>query len=113
MLGPGFYNMDCMEGMKQFPDKFFDLAIVDPPYGDGGQKIGGGYDSEADSTATKKVSRTGGTWATKYGKKSLRGTLPRETIISRNCFASHAIKSSGAAITSHFHQHGVLSFGAS
>lgn len=27
------YNMDCMEGMKQYPDKFFDLAIVDPPYG--------------------------------------------------------------------------------
>ena len=33
MMEPGFYNMDCMEGMKQFPDKFFDLAIVDPPYG--------------------------------------------------------------------------------
>jgi len=27
------YNMDCMEGMKEFPDKFFNLAIVDPPYG--------------------------------------------------------------------------------
>jgi site-specific DNA-methyltransferase (adenine-specific) len=27
------YNMDCMEGMKEFPDKYFDLAIVDPPYG--------------------------------------------------------------------------------
>lgn len=26
-------NMDCMEFMKQFPDKFFDLAVVDPPYG--------------------------------------------------------------------------------
>jgi len=25
--------MDCMEGMKQIPDKYFDLAIVDPPYG--------------------------------------------------------------------------------
>jgi len=24
---------DCMEGMKQFPDNHFDLAIVDPPYG--------------------------------------------------------------------------------
>lgn len=34
MLDSGFYNMDCMEGMKQFPDKFFDLAIVDPVYGD-------------------------------------------------------------------------------
>lgn len=33
MLEPGFYNMDCMQGMAQFPDKFFDLAIVDPPYG--------------------------------------------------------------------------------
>lgn len=27
------FNMDCMEGMKTFPDKFFDLAVVDPPYG--------------------------------------------------------------------------------
>ena len=36
----GFYNLDCMEGMKQFPDKYFDLCIVDPPYGIGidGQK---------------------------------------------------------------------------
>ena len=24
---------DCMEGMKQYPDKYFDLAVVDPPYG--------------------------------------------------------------------------------
>ena len=34
MLDFGFYNMDCIEGMKQYPDKFFDLAIVDPVYGD-------------------------------------------------------------------------------
>lgn len=27
--------MDCMEGMKTFPDKYFELAIVDPPYGIG------------------------------------------------------------------------------
>lgn len=25
--------MDCMIGMKRFPDKFFELAVVDPPYG--------------------------------------------------------------------------------
>ena len=29
----GYYNMDCMDGMKEFPDGYFDLAIVDPPYG--------------------------------------------------------------------------------
>lgn len=27
--------MDCMEAMKAFPDKYFDLAIVDPEYGRG------------------------------------------------------------------------------
>lgn len=29
------YNEDCMIGMKRFPDKFFDLAVVDPEYGIG------------------------------------------------------------------------------
>ena len=32
-------NRDCLEAMKEFPDKFFDLAIVDPPYGDGSQNV--------------------------------------------------------------------------
>lgn len=28
------YNIDCMEYMKSLPDNAFDLAVVDPPYGD-------------------------------------------------------------------------------
>jgi site-specific DNA-methyltransferase (adenine-specific) len=32
------YNIDCMEYMKNIPDKYFDLAIVDPPYGIGQPK---------------------------------------------------------------------------
>ena len=82
IMGPGLYNMDCMEAMKQFPDGFFDLAIVDPPYGGGavekpinGMLSGGGRlhgtqgsgDALADGlTATISATRTGGTWATKY-----------------------------------------------
>lgn len=34
------FNMDCMEFMKDIPGNFYELAIVDPPYGigeDGGQ----------------------------------------------------------------------------
>ena len=34
-------RMDNMELMRQFPDKHFDLAIVDPPYGIGGKFKGG------------------------------------------------------------------------
>ena len=29
------FHADCMDIMKQYPDKYFDLAIVDPPYGIG------------------------------------------------------------------------------
>lgn len=27
------FNADCLEAMKNYPDKYFELAIVDPPYG--------------------------------------------------------------------------------
>lgn len=36
------YNMDCMELMRQYPDKHFDLAVVDPPYGLGEKLTNGG-----------------------------------------------------------------------
>lgn len=45
------HHIDCMEFMATQPDKSFDLAVVDPPFGSG-DKI-----------------TTGGTWAKKYKKK--------------------------------------------
>lgn len=36
----GYYNMDCMEGMRRFPDKYFDIAITDPPYFSGPERRG-------------------------------------------------------------------------
>ena len=68
MLDFGFYNMDCLEGMKQFPDKYFDLAIVDPPYGGGG---------DADAGKTFKgalVGRFGGNFE-KYFNTDKRGHM--------------------------------------
>jgi len=40
------FLMDCMEGMKQFEDNHFDLAVVDPPYGigyDGAKQTSGSH----------------------------------------------------------------------
>lgn len=120
-MKPGFYNMDCMEAMKQFPDGFFDLAIVDPPYGDGNSNIGNGnrfgqrfdrykeWDRFAGGTTFKKyssVERTGGGTLRNTAKKLLRGTLHREKIILKNFFASHAIKLSGEVIISICPRHG-------
>lgn len=85
------FNMDCMDAMKDMPDASFDLAIVDPPYGGGGQSAqtilstelyadvsAGGSRSicatpiktvrggEGLNATTIKAGRTGGTWASKY-----------------------------------------------
>lgn len=64
------YNMDCMELMRQYPDKYFDLAVVDPPYGGGGGKnLPAEQDSAGGLTAIKPIARTGGKWAAKFAKK--------------------------------------------
>ena len=34
------FNEDCMKGMARYPDKYFDLAVVDPPYFSGPEKRG-------------------------------------------------------------------------
>ena len=36
------YNMDCLEAMREMPDNAFDLAVVDPPYGNGLPNDGNG-----------------------------------------------------------------------
>lgn len=33
------YNADCMDLLRRMPDKSYDLAIVDPPYGIGGDSL--------------------------------------------------------------------------
>jgi site-specific DNA-methyltransferase (adenine-specific) len=48
------YNMDCMEYMKTLPDKAFELAIVDPPYG-GNDAIGMKDNSMFKSQAAKRT----------------------------------------------------------
>jgi len=35
------FHRDCMEAMKEMPDKAYDLAIVDPPYGIGAENHAG------------------------------------------------------------------------
>jgi len=81
------FNMDCMEAMKEMPNKAFDLAIVDPPYG-GGATLelvddsqdmnirGGGQDWTTKDRSRfggifdkYKIERTGGGYAKKFGSK--------------------------------------------
>lgn len=44
------FNTDCLLKMKEYPDGYFDLAVVDPPYGGGvfhgrnGTRFGGRFE---------------------------------------------------------------------
>jgi len=63
------YNRDCMEGMKEFPDKYFELAIVDPPYGIGASDYKRGGTKMGNSAAVCKV----------YLKKDWDSAIPEES----------------------------------
>lgn len=62
MLDFGYYNMDCMEGMRQFPDKYFDLAIVDPPYFSGPEKRGY-YGRTISPIGVQRIYKTSAEWS--------------------------------------------------
>ena len=115
------YNMDCMELMRSLPDKAFDLAVVDPPYGGGataqereresctaaGQNATQAATDPAlagDSKPIISAARTGGTWSRKYQRErperriSVIGILLRRPNTSQSWPASAKIKSYGAEI---------------
>ena len=84
MLDFGFYNMDCMEGMKEFPDGFFDLAIVDPPYGIQADRFNCG------SGASKDKGKYGTSVRLREGKQNGRlnhgcGKLKNRMLNSSDC----------------------------
>ena len=61
MLDFGYYNMCCMDGMKEFPDKYFDLAVVDPPYFSGPEKRGF-YGRKTSPIGVKRIYRISEEW---------------------------------------------------
>jgi len=48
-------NMDCMDLMAEFPDKYFELAIVDPPYGIGKFTVDYRYMKSEGKTKNKRL----------------------------------------------------------
>ncbi len=67
------YNMDCMDGMKQFPDKYFELAIVDVPYGIGASAYTRGGTQYGNSKAK----------CAEYGIKTWDKTAPEDEYFSQ------------------------------
>ena len=102
------YCMDCMEYMASLPDKAFNLAIIDPPYGDA---LGGanGTDLEAGSRDTKwnrfgqrfekyRIPNGGG-MPQSTATRLQTGILHHHRSISMSFFVYQRIRSYGVEIT--------------
>ena len=68
------FNEDCMVGMSRYPDNYFELAIVDPPYGIGeadGKNASRNKGFGTGSSKSKKI-----TFSKDYGKKQWDNSPP-------------------------------------
>lgn len=105
----GYYNMDCMAGMKLFPDKYFDVAIVDPPYGINAPNMAmgtnksrtkNGYPSESTASRLKRSGQV----------KEWDSKPPTEEYF-KELFRVSKIRLYGAEIISICHQQSALLYG--
>jgi DNA modification methylase len=100
-----FVCADCMDVMRRFPDGYFDLSIVDPPYGiNMGHTCGIGRGGTTDhSVGNPQISVYGAnTKALAKANFTTRSTIPQRRTgnISRNWRECQKHKSSGAGISS-------------
>jgi len=62
-------NEDNMELMARYPDKYFDLAIVDPPYG---------IDADVKNSTNKMQTKKSATKSKKYGSQLWDSDIPTD-----------------------------------
>jgi len=81
---------DCMEGMKKYPDNYFDVAIVDPPYGLG---IDGQKESICKNPKHNRKAHTFKSWDNAIPKQEYFDELERisknQIVWGANYFVSH------------------------
>lgn len=113
MLDFGFYCEDCLPRMKEYPDKFFDLAIVDPVYGD---VTNGGYmtHNKGQHIGTGKANQKGyhaGLWnQEKTGAEyftELRRISKNQIVWGGNYFANYLPSSQGWIVWDKQHPEGI------
>ena len=75
-------NVDCMEYMKTVPDKYFDLAVVDPPYG-GGAKLDNSRSQIGNVERERELRGGGADWESKQ-RSRFGGLFERYHISKEN-----------------------------
>ena len=101
-------NIDCIEFMKTKPDNYYDLAIVDPPYGIG---IDGQKESKCKNPKHNRKAHEHKGWDNATPKKEYFAELERvsknQIIWGANYFVEHLTKGTKGWIVWDKGQHGL------
>ena len=102
------YNMDCLEAMKEMPDKYFELAIVDPPYGIGidGQKLSINKNPKHNRKEHIRKDWDSGIPTAEYFRE-LERVSQNQIIWGANYFVEHLIKGTKGWVVWDKGQHGL------
>lgn len=73
------FNEDCMEVMARYPEKHFDLAIVDPPYG---------IDADIKNSTVKKQSKKSASNSKYYGSQLWDKSIPKDNYFNKMTMVS-------------------------
>jgi DNA modification methylase len=79
------YNEDCIEVMKRYPDKHFELAVVDPPYGLGDRLSNGGGKRKNDPSRLLYVEKNWDVLPTAEYWKELFRVSKNQVVYERFC----------------------------
>jgi len=90
-----YRNIDCMQGMAEYPDKYFDLAIVDPPYGLGNRLSDGGGKLKNTPMAVLYRGKDWDCLPSKEYWKELFRVSKNQIIFGANYFLEHLYNSRG------------------
>ena len=83
------YNKDCVAGMREYPDKYFDLAIVDPPYGLGKRLHNGSSSSPFIKSQALKINNWDNEIPTIEYFNELKRVSKNQIVWGGNYFAEH------------------------
>jgi site-specific DNA-methyltransferase (adenine-specific) len=67
VVGSTVYLMDCIALMREYPDNYFDLAVVDPPYG---------INADIKNSTNKKQSKKSASNSKNYGDQKWDADIP-------------------------------------
>ena len=88
-MNPGFYNMDCLDGMREMEDECIDMSVTSPPYDNLRDYHGYRFDYKSTLIQLYRITKPGGVVVWIVGDQTVNGsetgTSFRQALCAMEC----------------------------